>query len=281
MAIDLAWLQGSFPELTNISFLGEGGFKTVFAATHPQDGEIVLKILRPNQDDERVRREILAVQQVQSPRVPRILAEGQVASPVGECVWLREQRINGTTVREILQTSPLDTRQLLRMTLHILEALQKAETMQIVHRDIKPENIMCDGTDFWLLDFGIARHLALESLTPTVAHFGPRTWGYAPPEQCRNMKQDIDSRADLFALGVTVYECATGANPFRSGARDALEILHRVENMQVRQLQLKLTAGSTFSDLIDAMMQKRKDQRPSSAHEALVWVQEECVREQV
>jgi serine/threonine protein kinase len=281
MSIDPVWLNANFPELTNISFLGEGGFKTVFAATHPQDGEIVLKVLRPNQDAERVRREILAVQQVQSPRVPRILAEGRVVSPVGECIWVREQRIYGTTVRAMLARGPLQVPELFRLTLHVLEALVKAEEVHIVHRDIKPDNIMYDGSDFWLLDFGIARHLTLESLTATVAHFGPRTWGYAPPEQCRNVKQEIDSRTDLFALGVTIYECATQQNPFRSSARDVLEVLNRIETLQVPPLQLQLMAGSTFCDLIDTMMQKRKDLRPNSAREAFAWMQEECVRERV
>jgi serine/threonine protein kinase len=103
----------------------------------------------------------------------------------------------------------------LRLGLHVLEALERAETVQIVHRDVKPDNIMCDGEgNFWLLDFGIARHLELSSLTPTASPFGKMTLGYAPPEQCRNVKGDIDSRADLFALGVTLHECATGRNGF-------------------------------------------------------------------
>jgi len=57
---------------------------------------------------------------------------------------------------------------------------------------------------FWLLDFGIARHLDLSSLTATSLPYGKMTLGYAPPEQCRNFKREIDSRADLFALGVTM-----------------------------------------------------------------------------
>jgi eukaryotic-like serine/threonine-protein kinase len=90
------------------------------------------------------------------------------------------------------------------------------------------------------IDFDIARHLRLESLTATAAAFGQFTWGYAPPEQCRNIKAQIDARSDLFALGVTLYECATGSNPFRKGARDPLEILSRIEGMPLPPLSLSI-----------------------------------------
>src|SRR5688572_8842283 len=83
--------------------------------------------------------------------------------------------------------------------------------------------------DYWLLDFGIARHLDLSSLTPTLAS-GVGTLGYAPPEQYRNWKSDIDSRADLFAVGVTGFEAATGVHPFRDGAKSGAEVIDRIEN---------------------------------------------------
>jgi len=98
----------------------------------------------------------------------------------------------------------------LKLGLQVMEALERAERSQIVHRDVKPENIMQDSAGgFWLLDFGIARHLDLSSLTASGLPYRKMTLGYAPPEQCRNFKREIDSRADLFALGVTMHECAT------------------------------------------------------------------------
>ena len=280
--VDLQWLRAQFPDLTNLMPLGTGGFKKVFSATHAQEGDVVLKLIHPQQPLETTRREILAVNQVQSPRVPRILGVGQITTPVGDFVWFREQRIIGPTVRDLLRAGPLDKRHLLRLGLHVLETLVSAEAVGIVHRDVKPDNLICDGNiDFWLLDFGIARHLQLQSQTATGLPFGKMTLGYAPPEQCRNAKEEIDTRADLFALGITLYECATGQHPFRHPPATDLEVLRRVEKLLLLPLKFPFQTGGDFWDLLDTMTKKRRDHRPRSAKDAFDWMQEICTREQV
>ncbi len=282
LIIDAAWVQDQFPELSEIGLLGRGGQKLVFAARHPTDGDVVLKLIHPLQSDETTNREILAVDVIHSPRVPRILDRGQISLPIGQLVWLREQRIVGQTVREALRAGPFLVYRLLRLGLHVLEALAEAEQARIVHRDVKPDNIMITGNeDFWLLDFGIARHLSLQSLTGTGQIWGKFTPGYAPLEQCRNIKPNIDSRTDLFALGVTLYECATGLHPFRHPPTNDLEILRRVETLILPRLRLVFSSAEQFQDLVEAMTQKRRDLRPKSAREALTWMQEICAKEQV
>ena len=260
------WLAGQFPDLQNIQPLSQGGQKQVFSAVHPHDGDVVLKLMHVTADQERTEREVLAVTQIQSARVPKILDQGTVQAPSGDRFWFREQRIHGQTVRECLATGPFDTAALLRLALHVSEALVAAEAVNIVHRDVKPENIIWDLTgNFWLIDFGLSRHLGLESLTATANVFGHVTWGYAPLEQCRNIKQEIDARADLFALGVTLYECATGTNPFRVGARDALEVLQRVENGILSRSRPLFPSASDFTDLVAALTQRRRIHRPKNA----------------
>ena len=274
------WLAGQFPDLQNIQHLSTGGQKQVFSANHQGDGEVVLKLMHPTADLERTTREIVAVARVQSARVPRILAHGVIPTPMGDSLWFREQRIHGLTVREQLATGPFDSPSLLRLALHVAETLVAAEAVDIVHRDVKPENLILDPTgDCWLIDFGLARHLGLESLTETANAFGHVTWGYAPLEQCRNIKQDIDARADLFALGVTLYECATGTNPFRTGARDALEVLRRVENGNFPRLQLTFPSAADFADLVAALTQRQRIHRPQSAREAFDWIKDIFDRE--
>lgn len=280
MNVTLEWLAQQFPDLGQFALLGQGGQKVVFAATHQSEGEVVLKLIHPHQDAESVRREILAVGQVQSPRVPKILATGQVTTNIGHCIWLREQRVNGSTLRSGLGSGPLDARGVLRLGLQMLEALAQAESVQIVHRDVKPDNIMYDRDGaFWLLDFGVARHLDLHSLTATAAPFGKFTPGYAPPEQFRNLKSTIDSRADLFALGVTLYECGTGSNPFMTG--NPLEALRNIERRTLPPLELPIASAPDLRDLVAAMTQRRRDHRPSTAAEALQWMREICQRESV
>jgi serine/threonine-protein kinase len=280
---DATWLHNTFPSLSNFRLLGQGGQKVVYRVTHPIDGEVVLKLIHPRSDIEAVNREILAVQQVQSPRVPSIIEYGTVASNLGDCVWLREQLIVGQTLRQIIAVGPMDVPSVLRLGLHVLEALHKAETAKIVHRDVKPDNIMKDAAgDFWLLDFGIARHLELSSLTATGAPFGKMTLGYAPPEQCRNLKADIDSRTDLFALGVTLHECATGKNGFFDPPpRDHLELIKRVERWVLPPLVLPIKTAASFQGLVSSLTQKNRIHRPRAVSEALEWMKEICVQEGV
>jgi serine/threonine-protein kinase len=157
----------------------------------------------------------------------------------------------------------------------MLEAVISAETASIVHRDIKPENIICDTAgDFWLIDFGIARHLTLSSLTATWALWGRLTLGYAPKEQMRNEKLEIDSRADLFALGITVVESYTGSNPFRHHAISDLEIVRRVEGLSISNPFAVSQLEVEFGDLICTMLQKRRDLRPRNANATLQWLTE-------
>jgi len=277
--VDINWLSAQFADLRNLAPLSRGGQKLVVSATHARDGDVVLKLIRPDQDVETTQREILAVLKVQSSRVPVIYEHGQIAAPIGDCVWLREQRIIGQNVRELLNGGPLPPEQFLRLGLHVLEALVDAETAKIVHRDVKPENIIRDASgNFWLIDFGIARHLALASLTATGDIWGKATLGYAPTEQIRNLKPDIDARSDLFALGVTLYETVVGRNPFLQPPGTPLEVLRRVENERLAPLTLTFSGGADLWDLIAAMTQKRRDLRPRTAREAFTWMQDICTQ---
>lgn len=274
--ITVEWLAQQFPSLSGFKELAVGGQKWVFTAQHQTDGDVVLKLIKPTSDcGERVNREILAVQQVKSARVPRIMEADLLQTPLGAFVWLREQRINGESVRDIIRRGPMMKYDVVRLGIHVLEALVDADRARIVHRDVKPDNIMrgSDGA-FWLLDFGIARHLDMASLTATAALGGVGTLGYAPPEQFRNKKRDIDVRADLFALGVTMIECLTAKHPYRDGARDANEVIRRVENTPIVVPAIPGDTQNKLGDLLRATTQRRLDCRPTSASETLAWMRE-------
>lgn len=272
MNIDVPWIRSQFPALSELTPLAQGGQKVVFSAKHPIEGDIVLKLLLRASGEERLEREVLAGKLIDCPRVPRIFETSSLRTPLGPCIWLREQRVLGTTLRTRLQGGPFEMATVLALGGQLLEALDAAESKRIVHRDIKPENVMVDRNgDFWLLDFGLSRHLDLASLTATQHLYGVGTWGYSAPEQMKNRKREIDSRADLFALGVLMHECATGRNPFIEGARDALEVLRRVETLALPQVCVTYDQHGMLRDFISALTQKYPSQRPNSVCQAVEW----------
>lgn len=284
MTIDQKWIESKFPELSQISALNHGGQKWVFSAIHVRDGDVVLKIVKPHSDPERIRREVIAAQKVSHPRVPTILEVGTCSSDLGNCVWIREQRVPGECLRPVVSRGPRPMLEVLRLGLQLLDILVATERENLVHRDVKPDNIIRDTSGaFWLIDFGLARHLDLESATGDGPLDGVGTVGYSAPEQMRNRKNEIDGRADLFAVAVTLYEAATGINPFRQNARTPLECLNRSESDDLPRLNFLLPGGSghNFSDLVATMAQKRRDLRPRTVEDAHVWMQEICAMEGV
>jgi serine/threonine protein kinase len=282
MSVDVAWIQAQFPTISGLTQIGRGAQKWVFAGTHPADGDVVLKLFNPNAVEDRATREVQAVENIHSPRIPKVYEIGKVQGPLGEMIWLREQRIHADNLRRRLQTGPLGPTAVLRLGLHMLEALSAAEQARIVHRDVKPENIIMGGDGcFWLLDFGLARLLDETSLTATGAAFGVGTPGYAPPEQFRNRKDDIDGRSDLFALGVTLYEATEGVNPYWNGTHDVGEVIRRVETMPLPPITKDIEPSGAFRDMVLAMTRIRQDHRPSNAAEAFTWIQEICAAQGV
>jgi len=280
--LDSAGVQAAFPELTNVVQIPGGAQKAVFSAMHQTDGEVVIKVFQPGTDAETVSREILAVQNINSARIPRIFETGTVPTPAGDCAWVREQRISGESLHSRLQRAgPLSKDEVLKLAHQLAATLRDAEAAKIVHRDIKPENIMVDSTgDFWLVDFGIARHLTMRSLTADARIFGKFTPGYAPPEQARNVKGQIDSRADMFAFALTLIEAATGVHPFWDGAKDAMEALTRSETQPIPRQLLPVKSAESLADLLDTMTKKRRDQRCRNMQEVLDWIEDIVTEEQ-
>lgn len=277
------WLAAQFPGLKQLQPLGSGGQRWALSAKHSTYGDVVLKLYHPFADLERAKREIVAVQAIASPRVPPIFDFGTIPSQFGMLLWVLEQLIPGTNLRQRLTMKQrLDNNEVLRLGYQMLEALAASADCHIVHRDVKPENIIFgDAGDYWLIDFGFARHLDLASLTATAAPFGPGTLGYSPPEQMRNRKQEVDGRADLFALGVTLYECVEGVNPFRKNARDDREVLRRMEADDLKAITRQIGSNSEFRNLVCAMTRRTRSQRPRNVGEALVWMREICESEGV
>jgi len=258
--------------LTDLAQLERGGQKVVFTAQHQTYGNIVLKLFF--KIDARAQRDIDISANMGFDCVPKIYESGNVIYEGTDTLYVIEQRINGEDLSKRIENGDKFT---LMEAIDFLEQsllfIKQLESENIVHRDIKPGNIIVSVSGkVFFLDFGIARILGLPSLTKTEAIAGPHTPGYAAPEQFNNLKNDIDSRSDLFSIGVVTYECLSGHNPFSEGAMSHMEILQRTETITPISFQIPGDSQQQFMGLLSSLMGKYPSRRPKDAEQALKWL---------
>jgi serine/threonine protein kinase len=269
--LDLAQVRSAFPDYEDLTPLGiHSGQKDVLRARHGSD-LVALKLIKPTtQDVDRTLREIEAVARLDSDFVPKVIDHGTRTIGDDERIYLAEHFIDGGSYRARLHadTKP-DPTFVLGLAAALLLACRDFEDASLVHRDIKPENIMV-GLDekIWVIDFGIVRILDQESLTATSRHFGLCTPGYGAPEQLRNLKSQIDTRADLFSVGIVLYESLFGSNPHLTGKRDVLEVIQSMERQDLPPLT---DIDPELSEFIGVLTARFPSRRPRNAHEALRW----------
>lgn len=267
----LSELVKKYPSLKVIKTFPESGQKQVYLVSIDNYGVVMLKIIK--RMDERVRREIDIVNDNDIPGVPKVKVFSSFEFDGEERFYLLEEYIDGETLAEVLQRGALDLQRCLRLFEYLLIVVAKLETLGIVHRDIKPENIICgsDGT-FHLIDFGIARNLNLTSLTLTAVAVGPHTPGYGAPELFQYSKSKIDSRADLFSIGVVVYQAIFGKHPFITGKEvDLNEVWYLTATVIPQKYLIPGDKDNQLIGLIQTLMQKQVSKRPPNAQKALGW----------
>ncbi len=260
-------------EFEKIELMARGGQKIVFDGVHNSYGETVIKLYF-QLNDPRSLREIQIERDLNLSMVPKIYETGTIEYEGTETLYIIEQKVKGTELRKVLESGKrFSLEEAVTFLEQGLEFIACIENKGIVHRDIKPENIIrADDGRIFFLDFGIARILGADSLTRTGAMMGPHTPGYAAPEQFNNLKKEIDSRTDIFSLGVVTYECITGKNPFREGSINALEVLQKTETITPVQYSIKGDTQSQFMALLGAMMGKYPSRRPRTAKQAIDWL---------
>lgn len=260
-------------EFEKIELMARGGQKIVFDGVHNSYGETVIKLYF-QLNDPRSLREIQIERDLNLSMVPKIYETGTIEYEGTETLYIIEQKVKGTELRKVLESGKrFSLEEAVTFLEQGLEFIACIENKGIVHRDIKPENIIrADDGRIFFLDFGIARILGADSLTRTGAMMGPHTPGYAAPEQFNYLKKEIDSRADIFSLGVVTYECITGKNPFREGSINALEVLQKTETITPVQYSIKGDTQSQFMALLGAMMGKYPSRRPRTAKQAIDWL---------
>ena len=257
---------------SSIERIKKGGQKTVYKATS-HDGEIVALKIISNATDPRVLQEISLVKTLSMPCVPQIIESGLVTDEAvsEDALYIIEQYVDGLSLRDWISAKNLAN---LKFAYTLLEALLSAEieleNNQILHRDINPNNIIMgkDGI-IYLIDFGLAKIIGGSSLTQTAAAHGPFTPGYAPHEQFANMKLSQDVRTDLFQIGITVYECCVGSNPFVKPNETVFQIMSRTMAMMPPLLDLPGDTKGQFAQFVNMLMAKNQSQRPDTAMDAM------------
>jgi serine/threonine protein kinase/tetratricopeptide (TPR) repeat protein len=207
--------------------IGEGGFGSVWAAEQrePVKRRVALKIIKLGMDTKQViarfeaERQALAV--MDHPNIARVLDAG--ATDSGRPFFVMEL-VKGITITEYCDTEKLDTQQRLELFIQVCNAVQHAHQKGIIHRDIKPSNVLVtlhDGVPVpKVIDFGIAKATHAELTQKTVYTELGQMIGtplYMSPEQAEMSGRDIDTRADVYSLGVLLYELLTGTTPLDAG----------------------------------------------------------------
>jgi serine/threonine protein kinase/tetratricopeptide (TPR) repeat protein len=209
--------------------LGSGGMGEVYRAEDLRlRRSVALKMLRGNDGDEgaRLLAEARAASALNHPHIAVVYEIGQAPDDRGPVDYIAMEFVDGTTLAELARRGPIDLDTALDIFEQIADALAEAERHGIVHRDLKPANVMVTPVGrVKVLDFGIARRRAPAAVgpddatqtaeRPDLAAGFMGTVPYAAPEQMTG--RDVDTRADLFSLGVMVYELVTGRRPFDGG----------------------------------------------------------------
>ncbi|HXS67260.1 MAG TPA: protein kinase [Candidatus Polarisedimenticolia bacterium] len=228
----IAELAKLFPQLEILEVIGQGGMGAVYKARQPSlERFVALKILTPRSGGDldfagRFTREARALARLSHPNIVGVYDFGTVPRPFGVVDEKSEtgkmpvlhyfimEYVDGPNLRQVEQAGKLTPREALQIIPQICAALQFAHDEGIVHRDIKPENVLIDKKGrVKIADFGLAKILGQQAdLRLTGARDIMGTPHYMAPEQVEK-PQEVDHRADIYSLGVVLYEMLTGELP--------------------------------------------------------------------
>ena len=225
--------------------LGQGGMGVVYKARDTLlDRFVALKVLLPDTtaDPDRRRRFLLEAKSASSLNHPGIVAIYDVVAVDGQDVLVMEW-VQGETLESRLAQRRMPLSEALGLGIAIADALARAHTAGIVHRDLKPSNVMVTADGVKILDFGLAKLVEAPFSHPEAPTMAPEepsltreravlgTVGWMSPEQASG--EPVDSRGDVFAFGVLLYEMLTGLHPFRRGT--ALETIAAIREDEPRR----------------------------------------------
>jgi eukaryotic-like serine/threonine-protein kinase len=245
--------------------LGQGAMGTVYKAKQVRmERWVAIKVLQPELAanmtiKQRFLQEARASARLNHPNVITGIDAGEVE---GLCYFAMEY-VEGKTLQQLVkERGAMDERQALDAILQVAKALEHAEKLSLVHRDVKPDNIMITrDRQVKLLDLGLAKVRSGEDVGSTKG-MAVGTPNYISPEQAMG-RQDIDTRSDIYSLGVTLYFTLTSRVPFE-GPPEVVMYRH-IHEPPPHPKNFRPDLQETTATLIYSMMAKRPEDRPASA----------------
>lgn len=274
-----------------LSILGQGGFAVVYLAEQeqPVKRRVALKIIKPGMDSKEIiarfeaERQALAL--LDHPNIARVFDAGTTGE--GHPYFIMEH-VDGVSITEYCDSRQLSIADRLCLFVDVCEAVQHAHQKGIIHRDIKPSNILVapqrDRGVPKIIDFGIAKAMTQPLTERTLFTEKGQLVGtpeYMSPEQVQMSGHDIDTRSDIYSLGVLLYELLTGVVPFdpdklREGGVDDLRRIIREQDPKTPSTRL-----TGLGNIAQRIAENRGTNAPMLArrlHEELEWIPLKAMR---
>jgi eukaryotic-like serine/threonine-protein kinase len=254
--------------------LGQGGMATVYLAYDlKHDRRVAIKVLRPELaaavGADRFLREIQITARLQHPNILTLIDSGSIShtTETSDSLYYVMPYVEGETLRQMLaRGGELSITDALRILGDIAHALDYAHGTGVVHRDVKPENVMLSGRRAMVMDFGIAKAVneATGAHSQTSAGIALGTPAYMAPEQAAG--DQVDHRADIYALGVVAYEMIAGRPPFVGHSAQQLIAAHIMATADSLSKH-RSAVPPALDDLVRRCLAKKPAERPQSARE--------------
>jgi len=255
--------------------IGEGGMGAVYEAEQDQPRRTVaLKVIKPGMaSPELLRRfaqESQALGRLQHPGIAQIYEAGTADTGYGPQPYFAMEFIRGETLRDYAAKQSLGTRQRLDIIARVCDAVQHAHQRGLIHRDLKPGNILVDETGQpKILDFGVARVTDSDAQATMQTDVGQLvgTLAYMSPEQVLADPLELDTRSDVYALGVILYELLAGRLPYDI-SRKIHEALHAIREEDPSRLSsVDRSYRGDIETIAAKALEKDKTRRYNSAAE--------------
>ena len=253
--------------------VARGGMATVYVAQDRRlDRRVALKVMHPHLADSpdfvaRFRREARAAARLSNPGVVAVYDQGSIDG----VAYLVMELVEGPNLRDLIAAGPLSVKEALGLTAQVLRPLGAAHRAGLVHRDIKPENVLLpdDGSVAKVADFGLARAVTEVAQTTTGNVMG--TAAYLAPELITS--GDSAPRADVFSVGVILYELLTGEQPFSADSPVQIAFRNVHEDVPAPS-SLVPSLPAKVDELVAEMTRREADERLEDADAALARLRE-------